>query len=138
MVERRTWVNIAVRPCLHSFLTHNKHRLFENKGWEIYIFYKEVYSFVIEVVIISWLCSRVYLYTRCILYSICIDACLIFLKSVIVLFIIVYTTFSGKSLLQRVVEINLISASSTDSHQIIKALCVRVLIRLFFCLVGQK
>ena len=22
-----TWVNIAVRPCLHSFLTHNKHHL---------------------------------------------------------------------------------------------------------------
>ena len=37
MVERRTWVNIAVRPCLHSFLTHNKHHLFENKVWEIYI-----------------------------------------------------------------------------------------------------
>ena len=37
MVERRTWVNMAVRPCLHSFLTHNKHQLFENKVWEIYI-----------------------------------------------------------------------------------------------------
>ena len=41
MVERRTWVNIAVRPCLHSFLTHNKHHLFENKVWEIYIFRKK-------------------------------------------------------------------------------------------------
>ena len=39
--ERRTWVNIAVRPCIHSFLTHP----FEEKGWEIY-FYKEVCSFV--------------------------------------------------------------------------------------------
>ena len=28
IVERRTWVNIAVRPCLHSFLTHNKHHPF--------------------------------------------------------------------------------------------------------------
>ena len=37
MVGRRTWVNIAVCPCLHSFLTHNKHHLFENKVWEIYI-----------------------------------------------------------------------------------------------------
>ena len=37
----RTWVNIAVRPCLHSFLTHNKHHLFENKVWEIYIFIKK-------------------------------------------------------------------------------------------------
>ena len=35
-----------------------------------------------------------------------------------------------------VIEINLISASSLDSEQIIKALCV--LIRLIFCLVGQK
>ena len=41
MVERRTWVNIAVRPCLYSFLTHNKHHLFENKVWEIYIFIKK-------------------------------------------------------------------------------------------------
>ena len=24
MVERRTWVNIAVRPCLHPSLTHNR------------------------------------------------------------------------------------------------------------------
>ena len=62
MVERRTWVNIAVRPCLHSFLTHNKHHLFENKVWEIYI-KKCIRSFV-EVVIISWLCFRVYLYTH--------------------------------------------------------------------------
>ena len=37
----RTWVNIAVRPCLHSFLTHNKHQPFENKVWEIYIFIKK-------------------------------------------------------------------------------------------------
>ena len=31
----------SVRPCLHSFLTHNKHHLFENKVWEIYIFIKK-------------------------------------------------------------------------------------------------
>ena len=35
--QGRTWVNIAVHPCLHSFITHNKHHLFENKVWEIYI-----------------------------------------------------------------------------------------------------
>ena len=35
--RERNWVNIAVRPCLHSFLTHNKHHFFENKVWEIYI-----------------------------------------------------------------------------------------------------
>ena len=34
----RTWVNIAVRLCLHSFLTHNT---FENKVWEIYVFIKK-------------------------------------------------------------------------------------------------
>ena len=32
---------VAVRPCLHSFLTHNKHHPFENKVWEIYIFIKK-------------------------------------------------------------------------------------------------
>ena len=37
----RTWVNIAVRSCLHSFLTHNKHHPFKNKLWEIYIFIKK-------------------------------------------------------------------------------------------------
>ena len=37
----RTWVNIAVRPCLHSFLTHNKHHHFKNKVWEIYIYIKK-------------------------------------------------------------------------------------------------
>ena len=41
MVEKRTWVNIAVCPCLHLFLTHSKHHLFENKVWEIYIFIKK-------------------------------------------------------------------------------------------------
>ena len=37
----RTWVNIAVRPCLHAFLTHNKHHHLENKVWEIFIFIKK-------------------------------------------------------------------------------------------------
>ena len=37
----RTWVNIAVHPCLHSFLTHKKHHPIENKVWEIYIFIKK-------------------------------------------------------------------------------------------------
>ena len=41
MLERRIWVNIAVRPCLHSFLTHNKHHPFENKVSGIYIFIKK-------------------------------------------------------------------------------------------------
>ena len=39
--RRRTWVNIAVCPCLHSFLSHNKHHSFGNKVWEIYIFIKK-------------------------------------------------------------------------------------------------
>ena len=37
----RIWVNIAVHPCLQSFLTHNRHHPFENKVWEIYIFIKK-------------------------------------------------------------------------------------------------
>ena len=68
MVERKTWVNIAVCPCLHSFLTHNKHHLFKNKVWGIYIFIKKCIRSFVEVVIISWLCSHVYLYTCSILY----------------------------------------------------------------------
>ena len=50
-----TWVNIAVRPCLHSFLTHNKHHPFENKVWEIYIFIKRYVRLFIEVRHYSWL-----------------------------------------------------------------------------------
>ena len=61
--QGRTWVNIAVCPCLHSFLTHNKHHLFKNKVWEIYIFYKEVYSFIIEIVItVDYGCEYTTLY----------------------------------------------------------------------------
>ena len=43
--KKYCWVNIAVRPCLHSPLTHKKHHPFENKACEIY-FYKEVYSLI--------------------------------------------------------------------------------------------
>ena len=46
MVKRRSWVNIAVCPCLHPSLTHHRNmKTFENKVWEIY-FYKEVCLFV--------------------------------------------------------------------------------------------
>ena len=58
--RRRTCVNIAIRPCLHSFHTHNKHHPFENRMWEIFIYIKKCIRSFIEVVIISWLCSRVY------------------------------------------------------------------------------
>ena len=45
MVKRRSWVNLAVCPCLHSSLTH--HRNIENKVWEIHIFMKKcVHSFI--------------------------------------------------------------------------------------------
>ena len=40
MVEEEL-IYIAVRPCLHSSLTQNKHHPFENKVWEIYIFIKK-------------------------------------------------------------------------------------------------
>ena len=52
MVKSRTWVNIVVCPGLHLSLTHIKDiNPFENKVCEEY-FCKEVYLFVIEVVII--------------------------------------------------------------------------------------
>ena len=57
----RTWVNIAVYPCLHSFLTHNKHHLFENKVSEIYIFIRSVFVRYWSHHY-SWLCFRSYLY----------------------------------------------------------------------------
>ena len=52
MATRRTWVNIAVRPCLHSSLAHNKLHLFENQVWEIFI-KKCIHSFI-EVVITDY------------------------------------------------------------------------------------
>ena len=55
--RRRTWVNIAVRPCLHSFHTHNKHHLFENKVWEIYIFIKKCIRSLLKSFITGWLFS---------------------------------------------------------------------------------
>ena len=64
-VRGRTWVNTAVCPCLHSFLTHNKHHLFENKMWEIYIFIQKCIPSFIEVVhyrFMLFLHVRVYLY----------------------------------------------------------------------------
>ena len=44
---KRSWVNIAVCPCLHSSLTH--HRNIENKVWEMYIFIKKCVRSFIEV-----------------------------------------------------------------------------------------
>ena len=43
LLRRKSCINIAVCPCLHSSLTHN--RTIKNKVWDIY-FYKEVCSFV--------------------------------------------------------------------------------------------
>ena len=61
MVRRRSWINIAVCPCLHSSLTY--HRIlnpFENKVWEIY-FSKEVCWFdhrIHKSVLWLWLYNR--------------------------------------------------------------------------------
>ena len=42
MVKRRSWVNIAVCPCLHSSLAHHRNiNPLENKVWEIHIFIKK-------------------------------------------------------------------------------------------------
>ena len=54
-------VNVAICPCLHSFLTHSKHHPFENKVWEIYIFIKKcIVRYWSRHY--SWLCSCIYLY----------------------------------------------------------------------------
>ena len=60
MVKRRTWVNIAVCPCLHSSLTPNRN--IKNKVWELYIFVKKCVCSFIEVVIIVDYFSSLYLY----------------------------------------------------------------------------
>ena len=64
----RTWVNIAVRPCLHSFLIHNKHHPFENKVWEIYIHIKKCIPSLLKSslsvdYIPVYICIRVVYYT---------------------------------------------------------------------------
>ena len=46
MGERRTWVNIAVCPCLHSPLTHNRTSPFRKYSVRDLYFCKEVYYFV--------------------------------------------------------------------------------------------
>ena len=56
----RTWVNIAVRPCLHSFLTHNKHHLFKYKVWTIYIFIKKCIRLLLKSSLFMFLCIFVY------------------------------------------------------------------------------
>ena len=49
MVKRRSWVNIAVYPCLPLSLIHHRNiNTFENKVWEIY-FYKECVRSFIEL-----------------------------------------------------------------------------------------
>ena len=47
MIKRRSWVNIAVCPCLHSSLKH--HRNIKNKVWEIHIFIKKCVCSFIEL-----------------------------------------------------------------------------------------
>ena len=73
----------------HSFLTHNKHHLFDYKVWVIYIFIKKCVRSFVEVVIISWLCSRVYLITRSVQYNICSTYICICIRAVVC----GYTTF---------------------------------------------
>ena len=58
----RSWVNIAVRPCLHSFLTHNKHHPFENKVWEIYISIKKCIRSLLKSFITDCLFRCIFLY----------------------------------------------------------------------------
>ena len=61
IAKRRSWVNIAVCPCLHSSLTHNRNiNPFKNKVWEIHIFIKKCVSFVHY----HWLCFCLYICIR--------------------------------------------------------------------------
>ena len=68
----------------------------------------------------------------------CAEAGFILAKLEIFILIADCTGSNGKPLLPRVLVINLISSSSLDLEQIIKALCERDLAKLIFCLVGQK
>ena len=63
VVRRKSWVNIAVCPCRHSSLAHNRNiNPLKNKVWDIYIFFiKECIRSFIEV---RKLCFRLYMYTR--------------------------------------------------------------------------
>ena len=58
MVKRRSWVNIAVCPCLQPSLTHHRNiNPFENKMWEIY-FYKKVFRlFIIFDYVTTCICG---------------------------------------------------------------------------------
>ena len=56
MVKRRTLINIAVCPCLHSSLTHNRTSPFRKSSVRDLYFCKEVYSFVHWSRHYCWLC----------------------------------------------------------------------------------
>ena len=61
----RTWVNIVVRPFLYSFLTHNKHHLFENKKWEIYIICEKCIRSLLNSFITCCLFPHIFVYDTC-------------------------------------------------------------------------
>ena len=49
MIMRKSWVNIAVCPCLQSSLTHHRYiNPFENKVWAIHIFMKKCVGLFIK------------------------------------------------------------------------------------------
>ena len=61
--QEKGWVNMAVCPCLHSSLTHNRTiNPFENKVWEIHIFIKKCVRPFIEDRNYLWLYFHLYLY----------------------------------------------------------------------------
>ena len=63
MVKRRIWVNIAVFPCLHSSLTHNRTiNPFEDKVWEIHIFINSVFVRSLKFAIIFDYGFALYIY----------------------------------------------------------------------------
>ena len=106
MVKRRIWANIAVRPCLHSSLTHNRTSPFRKWNVSDLYFCKEVHSFVIEVVhyrlmmfphisayLYMYTCSFMWLYNISIYLSIYLSKSLHYLSiylSILFVFISIY------------------------------------------------
>ena len=63
MVKRRSWVNIAICPCLHSSLTRHRTSTISRIKCERYIFlYRSVFICSLKFVNYVWLCFRLYLY----------------------------------------------------------------------------
>ena len=68
VVNRKSWVNIAVCPCLYSSLIHNRNiNPLENKVWDTYLYKKKCVPFVIMFDYVSayiYICICMWLYNK--------------------------------------------------------------------------